>query len=57
MASIQRFHLASKSRRSIAVACVIPIMAAIALVIAWPTVVRHVLISELVCDFSNKSFP
>ena len=47
MASIQRFHLASKSRRSIAVACVILIMAAIALVIAWPTVVRHVVISEL----------
>jgi len=47
MASIRRFHLASKSRRSIALACVIFIMAAIALVIAWPTVVRHVVISEL----------
>src|SRR4029450_7711816 len=47
MASMHRFHLASKSRRSIAVACVILVMAAIALVIAWPTVLRHVVISEL----------
>jgi orotidine-5'-phosphate decarboxylase len=47
MASMQRFHLASKSRRSFAVACVILVLAMIALVIAWPTVVRHVVISEL----------
>ena len=47
MISIPRFHLASRSRRSIAVLGVLLVMAAIALIVAWPTAVRYVVISRL----------